>query len=227
MKICPNCQTPNTDDSVFCENCGAPIGAAQSVDVNQPSPTPYIYDDVPKRTDGGKNNTAIIIAVIIAVAIIVAAVAAAVIIKGGKKSETAPESTVSVSDESTEPTTAQAVETTTQATTQTTTQTTTQPTTRRTTREYYEDEYLYPSDSQYISYSELDYMSKEEVRRVLNEMYARHGARFEHKDNIAYFNSQSWYTARCSMEEAEKHFNKYERANRDLIVQYEKDMGWR
>ena len=250
MKMCPKCGTPNLDDAAFCENCGSPLTNTAPVPVNQakqpPAAKPPVYNQAPPAYNQappaynqgapaqkqGVNKTAIIIVAIVAFAVIAASVSAVIIFKGKNSSN---EVVTSTTASTTEATTAEEItESTTETTTQTTTEKTTEATTKKkkpkkvtTTAEYYEDEYLYPSDSEYISYAELDYMSKDEVRRILNEMYARHGARFNQKKNIQYFNSQSWYTPTCSMEEAEKHFNKYERANRDTIVEYEKPMGWR
>ena len=70
-------------------------------------------------------------------------------------------------------------------------------------------------------------MSQSEVRLAINEIYARRGARFESASNKKYFESKSWYKATCSQSEAEKKFNKYEKKNVDLLVEYEESKGWR
>lgn len=89
-------------------------------------------------------------------------------------------------------------------------------------------EYIFPdSNSEYLAKSDLKGMSQSEVRRALNEIYARRGATFDTSANKKYFEGKSWYKATCSKSEAQKKFNKYEKTNVDLIVEYEKSKGWR
>lgn len=89
-------------------------------------------------------------------------------------------------------------------------------------------EYIFPdSNSEYLATSDLKGMSQSQVRLALNEIYARRGATFETASNKKYFESKSWYKATCSKAEAQKKFNKYEKTNVDLIVEYEKSKGWR
>ena len=83
------------------------------------------------------------------------------------------------------------------------------------------------SNSEYIAESDLKDLSKTKVRRALNEIYARRGAKFDSKSNREYFEGKSWYKGTCSKSEAEKKFNKYEKKNVDTIVAYEKSKGWR
>ncbi len=55
-----------------------------------------------------------------------------------------------------------------------------------------------------------------------NEIYARHGRKFESEDLNAYFNSQPWYQGYLSANEFDDAvFNEYEKANLDLIKQVE------
>ena len=90
------------------------------------------------------------------------------------------------------------------------------------------DEYIFPdSNSEYLAKSDIKGLSQSEVRLAINEIYARRGARFESASNKKYFESKSWYKAICSQSEAEKKFNKYEKKNVDLLVEYEESKGWR
>lgn len=103
-----------------------------------------------------------------------------------------------------------------------------QPTEEPQPTEKSESQYLFPSDKEYISDSDLKGKSQDEVRRILNEIYARHGYTFESADNIEYFGSQSWYKAKGkSMEGCEREFNTVENANKDYLVKYEQAHGWR
>lgn len=91
-----------------------------------------------------------------------------------------------------------------------------------------ESMYLFDSDKRYITKEFLDTKSKDEIRLILNEMYARHGYIFNLNEYKTYFNKQSWYTPKYTSEfEAESHFNGIERENKKIIVNYEKVKGWR
>ena len=87
-------------------------------------------------------------------------------------------------------------------------------------------EYVLPdSDSRYYSESELLGMSAAELKLARNELYARHGRLFNNKELQSYFNSKSWYNGTIDPDSFDKRqeeiFNKYEKANRDLIVKLE------
>ena len=90
-------------------------------------------------------------------------------------------------------------------------------------------EYILPgSDSRYYTMDELAGLTAEECRLARNELFARYGRRFQDDALQAYFDSRSWYHGTIDPEDFDESiFNEYEVANRDLIVQYEKDMGYR
>lgn len=81
------------------------------------------------------------------------------------------------------------------------------------------DNYILPySDSLYYSTDELMALSKEELRLARNEIYARHGRKFETEDLNAYFSAQPWYYGYLSMDEFDDSvLNEYEKANLDTI----------
>lgn len=88
--------------------------------------------------------------------------------------------------------------------------------------------YVFPSDQQYLTDTYLNARSREEIRLILNEMYARHGYIFTSEANRQYFSAQPWYTPRYqTQEEAEAFFNSIERSNKEKIAAYEKARGWR
>lgn len=91
------------------------------------------------------------------------------------------------------------------------------------------DEYmLYGSDSRYITESELTGMSEWELRVARNEIFARHGRRFKDTALQSYFDNLSWYYGYISPENfKEDSLNKYEKANLDVIIEFEKEMGYR
>lgn len=89
-------------------------------------------------------------------------------------------------------------------------------------------DYMYPSDTRYITDEELDEYSQEEVRLILNEIYARHGYIFTVDTYKQYFESKDWYRpSTSSQSEAQSYFNAIEESNRIAIINYETKKGWR
>lgn len=92
-----------------------------------------------------------------------------------------------------------------------------------------EEDYIFPySDIEYLQEWELYDLSAQELKIARNEIYARHGRMFQDDSLQAYFNSCNWYTPSIAPEDfKESMLNAVEIANRDLIVSYEKEMGYR
>lgn len=89
-------------------------------------------------------------------------------------------------------------------------------------------DYILPdSDSRYYKKKDLKKLTRQEVKLARNEIYARHGRRFTKDESVReYFEGKDWYQPTVD-EVADSEFNKYEIANRDLIVAYEKKKKWR
>ena len=89
--------------------------------------------------------------------------------------------------------------------------------------------YLWPTDSQYITYADLSGYDSDTVAAIRNEIYARHGYAFQTARWKNYFGNKSWYVRdnSCTQSVAMSRMNKIEKANVATIVQYEKDMGWK
>lgn len=87
------------------------------------------------------------------------------------------------------------------------------------------DGYLWPTDTAYISYSDLSHYSKKQVEAIRNEIYARHGYVFKTDEWSSYFNQRSWY--RPNPNYSDSWLSSIEKSNVDVIVQYEKDQGWK
>lgn len=84
------------------------------------------------------------------------------------------------------------------------------------------------SDRRYISKSELQEFTAEQCRLARNEIYARHGRMFNDEYLQEYFNSKEWYTPLIAPDDFEESsLNSFEIANRDLIVEYEEECGYR
>jgi uncharacterized Zn finger protein (UPF0148 family) len=90
-------------------------------------------------------------------------------------------------------------------------------------------DYILPtSNSAYLTVEDLEGLSKEECRLARNELYARYGRTFDDEELQEYFDSKEWYTRSPKGTDInDSVLNDYEIANRDLIIQYEKDMGYR
>lgn len=90
------------------------------------------------------------------------------------------------------------------------------------------DQYIFESDRYYISEYDLSRLSRDDVRLILNEIYARHGFIFQMDVYRNYFMGKSWYHPRYSSNsDVEAMFNSVEKANVATIVNYEKAKGWR
>ena len=90
-------------------------------------------------------------------------------------------------------------------------------------------DYILPnSNSAYLKESDLEGLTKEEIRLATNEIYARHGYIFEDQELQAYFEGKDWYQGTVKGAEFNASvFNEYELANKDLIVTYAEKKGYR
>ena len=90
-------------------------------------------------------------------------------------------------------------------------------------------DYILPnSDSRYLTKRDLEGLSKKECRLARNELYARHGRKFDDKVLVNYFSQFDWYHPMIDPDNFdETMLNDVEIANRDLIVQFEEEQGYR
>lgn len=90
-------------------------------------------------------------------------------------------------------------------------------------------QYILPeSDRRFLTKDDLDGLTQEECRLARNELFARHGRIFQDESLRAYFENLEWYQGTVLPEDFDESvFNEYEFANRDLIVEYEKEQGYR
>lgn len=92
------------------------------------------------------------------------------------------------------------------------------------------DSYLLPSNTQYISWTDLSYFSRQEVMLARNEIFARYGYNFQDNDIRAYFMAQNWYVPVFGVNSTTfktSSLNAYEKENLKTIQEYEKQMGWK
>ncbi len=88
----------------------------------------------------------------------------------------------------------------------------------------YTDEYVIPdSDTVKLTKSDVNGLTKEELRLARNEIYARHGRRFSDNELQDYFDSCDWYDGYIDPEDFvdSEELSKLERKNIKLIQKYE------
>ncbi len=84
-------------------------------------------------------------------------------------------------------------------------------------------DYVLPdSSSRYLKASEVKNLSSYQLMIARNEIYARHGRKFNDASLQKYFNSKSWYKGTVDADKfSTSVFNDYEIKNIDLILSYE------
>lgn len=89
------------------------------------------------------------------------------------------------------------------------------------------DSGIFPqSSTAYLSESDLYGLSKDEIQRAINEIYARNGYIFQTSETEKrYFESQPWYHGtETDMGAVKSGFNAYETANEKLLTEYRAKM---
>lgn len=89
--------------------------------------------------------------------------------------------------------------------------------------------YLWPTDTQYISFSDLSGLNQDTVAAIRNEIYARHGYAFTTTRWQDYFSAKTWYNrdSTCTESTINGRLSSLERTNISTIVSYEESKGWR
>lgn len=92
-----------------------------------------------------------------------------------------------------------------------------------------EDGYvLNNSDTERLNKEDLDGLSAQDCKIARNEIYARHGRKFKDRELQEHFDSCDWYEGRIEPDDfKETELSEIEIANKDLIVEYEKEKGYR
>lgn len=85
-------------------------------------------------------------------------------------------------------------------------------------------EYILPdSDTRYLTEGDVAGLSKDEIRIALNEIYARHGRKFQSEDLNSHFSSKFWYEPKYSAEEfsavESSIMNDYEKKNIEFLAE--------
>jgi hypothetical protein len=84
------------------------------------------------------------------------------------------------------------------------------------------------SDKKLLTQADLSGLSAQECKIARNEIYARHGRKFKDAELQAYFDALDWYEGTIDPDDFDESLlNDIEIANKNLIVAYEEDKGYR
>lgn len=85
------------------------------------------------------------------------------------------------------------------------------------------EKYIIPdSDSRYLTEDEVKKLSLKEINYAKNEIYARHGRKFDSQELQNYFNSKSWYHGTIEPANFQNSLlNNYEQKNAELLSKVE------
>ena len=88
-------------------------------------------------------------------------------------------------------------------------------------------EFVFPEDNVFpINASELEGKTAAECKIARNEIYARHGRRFNDEQLQGYFDLCSWYEGTIAPEDfSDAVLNDVEKANLQMISEYEAKIG--
>lgn len=234
---CKNCGARLRDGAEFCDACGS--------HVQQTTPRPHREPNYSEPARPPRNNNGIIIAVIILIAVVAVAaiVCFTVLTRGKQQAQLAAiqqeQSSQMTTQQQTEPASDSAkTDDTTFEETEKSGNTTIHNNyyyydTHHREDDYYDNvassDYLWPTDTEYISSSDLSGLGQDTVAAIRNEIYARHGYAFTTSRWQDYFSSKTWYVRdqSCTESTVTARLNSVEKANVNTIVAYEESMGWR
>lgn len=199
---CPNCNSPLKDGALFCGECGTSL-------TEQPVHKTAYNEPTKKKKDIG-----LIFLVILLIVVLIGSIGVIgyVYYKNNSVDIKIPDINIKTeSEEKDDDTDEEESEDVQYALTETEDET--------------GEEYLFPSDREYITESDLIGKSKDEVAMIRNEIYARHGYIFNTEPFKSYFESKDWYTPNENFNDSV--FSEIEKTNKDFLVNYETEKGWR
>ena len=88
-------------------------------------------------------------------------------------------------------------------------------------------DYILPeSNSRYLTDADVSGLTLQQLNYAKNEIYARHGRKFDSNELRTYFESKSWYRGTVDPEDfSVSCFNQYENANAAFLNQKENERG--
>ena len=185
--ICKRCNHINNDGAKFCIKCGAPMdenySQSQNINYNQPNYNDYRYPN------NNQTDWAQIIKIIIGTLVVVA-----VIVLLGKQFMGNDNSDVATQSEQAASSSNQQSQGSSQSNTDPAYNEYNSYTRNNSSSSNKTGGYIisYSSDVLLTS-SDIQGLSKQQLRYARNEIYARHGRKFQSQDLRNYFNSKSWY----------------------------------
>lgn len=214
MKICPVCNKENEKGS-YCTQCGAPLTDKQdngdTVDMKEP---------VIKNNSNIVEKPSATKFIIILLVAVVCCILAVVLIQ--KKAQSVKPT---ITKENTEKFVEDMFDNDASGSTDNSDVEQSEESVENTVNE----DYILPdSDSRYLDNEDIAHLSKEELRLARNEIYARHGRKFDDVSLQEYFNSKDWYSGTISPSDfTENMLNDYEIQNAYMISDYESEMGYK
>lgn len=88
--------------------------------------------------------------------------------------------------------------------------------------DYMNDGQIFPNSSdEYLSSSDVESLSSNDIQEAINEIYARHGYKFNNDELTDYFSKYDWYHPTISSEDFSTNvFSDIERKNIELLSEY-------
>lgn len=178
-----------------------------------------------KKEAGGQGPNTVLIIIIIIVAVLVLGIAGwwGLRYYANKSAEKLTEELTTTLKEPTSPTLPTTPTTLPEPTTPSITPETTVPTDEKTGATPADGYIIDDSDTRIISESELAGHTPWQLKVARNEIYARHGREFVHKDLQCYFRAQSWYSINPNF--SETLLSNTENKNIATILNYEEKMN--
>lgn len=248
--FCRNCGKKINPNSKFCTNCGKPIeplAETERTSQYENRKENYIELNEPKKSLNKKSDIQYGMVAIVVLLILIGIGGVLFLVNSLKNNqhgsnnvvenqlESSETEEMTSKDETTEESTSKEEEITEstieteESVENTSVEETEETTTKKTKKKKSKDYILKNSNKKYLTKEDIDGFTEEQCRIALNELYARHGRLFHDESLQAYFDSKPWYHGTILPEDFNdnQEFNNYEIANRDLIVEYEKEQGYR
>ena len=234
--FCSKCGKQVRDGINYCTNCGEPVKKDESGG-NVNTKVGVNPDKKPKKNKGMKIVFITISGIILALLLILFALLQTGVISISIDDNTNQESVLDKKSKSSKrekekerrakEKESEEADVTTQTQTETETIQTVQPATLPSTVAI-NNEFILPDSSlRILDKSELAGFSAEQCRLARNEIYARHGRMFDDAGLQNYFNSRSWYYGTIPAKQFNDNMlSDIEIQNRNLIIAFEKEMGY-
>lgn len=220
--FCKNCGNKLPDTASFCPECGIKVKKEESKTSTENKKITNISNGLETRVERNKNNkknnSTIIISAILAIVVIVGTV---VIISPWKSHDSYKPTEVIVENDKNEAMLKDSSKSTSKKKSN-------KSDTKKEEEQTNNDYILKDSDSKLITESDLSELTAEQLRLARNEIYARHGRKFNDSTLQSYFNKCSWYHGTIDPDSfSDDLLNDFEKQNKDIITNYEIKMGYR